>query len=258
MTILAVETATSLQSVALVGTNGLLAAETACQSLSPGSTRRPDRWSIMPAIDRMLRACHIVLRDVDVLAVSIGPGSFTGLRVGLATMKGLAYGADKPLVAVPTLHALAYNVFGLGLPVCTVLDAKRGELFLAVFHARYNSGAHSPLSYMVEPQRLRADTVAHVLSSHLDDRVVIVGDGVALCRSMLSEQLRRRTIFPADIASMPSAISVAYLGKDRFTHGMLAGDGLKPLYLRPPDATPNLPGHAAKSSHLPREPRHDD
>ena len=177
MTILAVETATSLQSVALVGENGLWAAEIVRQSPLSIRIDQPRRWSIMPAIDRLLRACHVALRDIDALAVSIGPGSFTGLRVGLATMKGLAHGADKPLIAVPTLHALAYNVSGLGLPVCTVLDAKRDELFLAVFHAQHDSDAHGPLSYLMEPQRLHVGNVVRALSPHLNHRMIIVGDG---------------------------------------------------------------------------------
>ncbi len=242
MTILAVETATSLQSVAVVGENGLCATETVKQTrYSATSIDRSHRWSIMPAIDRLLNALNVTLRDIDGLAVSIGPGSFTGLRVGLATMKGLAHGANKPLVAVPTLQALAFNASGLGLPIATLLDAKRGELFLALFHTQQDSDAHDSLVCVMKPQRLPIENVVDTLSSQVQGTVIVLGDGVSLCRQMLLERFGQRALFPAEIACLPSAISVAHVGKERLARGMLAAEDLTPIYLRPPDAKPNLP-----------------
>ena len=244
MTILAVETATSFQSVAVVGEDGLCATERVKQTrYSATSQDRSHRWSIMPAIDRLLNALNVTLRDIDALAVSIGPGSFTGLRVGLATMKGLAHGANKPLVAVPTLQALAFNASGLGLPICTLLDAKRGELFLAVFHA-----PHDSLVCAMEPQRLPIENVVDTLSLHVHGTVIVLGDGVPLCRQMLSERFGQQAVFPSEIACLPSAISVAHVGKERLARGMLAGADLTPIYLRPPDATANLPHRAVRPS----------
>ena len=246
MTILAVETATSLQSVAVVGENGLCATETVKQTrYSATSTDRSHRWSIMPAIDRLLNALNVTLRDIDGLAVSIGPGSFTGLRVGLATMKGLAHGANKPLVAVPTLQALAFNASGLGFPIATLLDAKRGELFLALFHTQQDS-----LVCAMEPQRLPIKNIVDTLSSQVQGTVIVLGDGVSLCRQMLLERFGQRALFPAETACLPSAISVAHVGKERLARGMLASEDLTPIYLRPPDAKPNLP-HLTVGPHTP-------
>ncbi len=249
MTILAVETATSFQSVAVVGEHGLCAAETVKQTrYSATSQDRSHRWSIMPAIDRLLNALNVTLRDIDGLAVSIGPGSFTGLRVGLATMKGLAHGADKPLVAVPTLEALAFNASGLGSPIATLLDAKRGELVLAVFHTQLDSVAHDSLVCVMEPQRLPIENIVATLSSHVHGTVIVVGDGVSLCRQMLSERFGQQAVFPSEIACLPSAISVAHVGKERLARGMLASEDLAPIYLRPPDARANLPHRAVEPS----------
>tara|TARA_B100000315_G_C14555505_1_gene577929 strand:- start:870 stop:1640 length:771 start_codon:yes stop_codon:yes gene_type:complete len=249
MTILSVETATSVQSVAVVGENGLCATEAVTQPRSLATAMdRSRRWSIMPAIDRLLNAIDMTLSDIDGFAVSIGPGSFTGLRVGLATMKGLAYGANKPLIAVPTLHALAVNVAGIGLPICTVLDAKRGELFVAIWHTQQSSDEYESLVCVMEPLRLPIEHIGESLSSHMQDTVIVVGDGVSLCRQMISEQFGKRVVFPAAIACFPSAMSVAYVGKERLARGMLADGELAPIYLRPPDAKPNLPHRAVESS----------
>ena len=246
--ILAVETATSVQSVAVVGENGLCATEAVKQTRSLATaTDRSHRWSIMPAIDRLLNALNVTLCDIDGFVVSIGPGSFTGLRVGLATMKGLAYGTNKPLVAVPTLHALAFNVAGLGFPICTALDAKRGELFLAVWHTQQASDAHDSLTCVMDPQRLSIENAVDALSAHVQGTVIVVGDGVSLCRQMLSGRFGNRAVFPTGIACVPSALSVAHVGKERLARGMLAGEKLTPIYLRPPDAKPNLPYRAVGS-----------
>ncbi len=252
MTILAVETATSLQSVAVIGKDGLCATETVKQiQYSAPSQDRSHRWSIMPAIDRLLNALNMTLRDIDGFAVSIGPGSFTGLRVGLATMKGLAYGTHKPLLAVPTLQALACNALGLGLPIVTLLNANRGELFLAVFHTVRDSDAHDFISCVMEPQRLPIEHVVDTLSSQVHGSVIVLGDGISLCRQMLSERLGQQAIFLSTMACLPSAISVAHVGKELLARGMLAGEDLTPIYLRPPDAKPNLPHRAIQPRTLP-------
>ena len=241
MTILAVETATSLQSVAVVGENGFCAAETMTQTRATIRTRDHFQpWSIMPAIDRLLNALNITLRDIDGFAVSIGPGSFTGLRVGVATVQGLAHGTGKPLVAVPTLQALAINGVGLGAPICTLLDARRGELFLALFHEHNHPELQPALSEILQPRRIPVDQALGYLNPYAHKNVIFVGDGVTLCRSMLAEKFGARALFAPQIARYPSAISVAHIGKIRVAHGMLDNEHIVPIYLRPPDAKPNV------------------
>jgi tRNA threonylcarbamoyladenosine biosynthesis protein TsaB len=94
---------------------------------------RPPSERLLPALDALLRAEGLSLPAVEAFAVSIGPGSFTGLRVGIATLKGLAFGSGRPVAAVPTLAALALPALDGRSPVAAILDARRGEVYAAVF-----------------------------------------------------------------------------------------------------------------------------
>jgi tRNA threonylcarbamoyladenosine biosynthesis protein TsaB len=124
--ILALETATTFASVALLRRGALLAELT-----STGS--RPHSERLLPGVDRVLAAAGVTLAEVGAFAVSIGPGSFTGLRVGVATVKGLAFGDERPVVPVPTLAALAASAAASAEPVLSCLDARRGEVYAAAW-----------------------------------------------------------------------------------------------------------------------------
>ena len=120
MKLLAVETATRCQSVAIVEDHQVLAEESHPECASHASV-------LIPTIDRLLQSLGLSVPKLDGLAVSVGPGSFTGLRVGLSTMMGFRLATQLPLVTVPTLEAMAWNVKGEGRPVCPILKASRGE-----------------------------------------------------------------------------------------------------------------------------------
>ena len=124
--ILALETATPFASVALLRRGALLAEFTTTGA-------RPHSERLLPAVDHVLAAAGVGLAEVGAFAVSIGPGSFTGLRVGVATLKGLAFGDARPVAAVPTLAALAASAAGSAEPVLACLDARRGEVYAAVW-----------------------------------------------------------------------------------------------------------------------------
>ncbi len=127
--LLAVESATRVAGVAVLRGGELLAAT----ALAP---ERPVSETLLPAILEVLARAAVPLEGLGALAVSIGPGSFTGLRVGLATVKGLAFEPPLPVVAVPTLEALAWAVAPPEAVVAAVLDAQRGEVYGAVFRLR--------------------------------------------------------------------------------------------------------------------------
>jgi tRNA threonylcarbamoyladenosine biosynthesis protein TsaB len=128
--ILAVETATSAVSVAL------LRGETLLDEWTSDAARAPSEL-LLPGIDAVLARAGAELAAIDAFAVSVGPGSFTGLRVGIATVKGLAFASGRPVAAVPTLAALAHAGVSAagGAPVLALLDARRGELYAAVYGA---------------------------------------------------------------------------------------------------------------------------
>jgi tRNA threonylcarbamoyladenosine biosynthesis protein TsaB len=164
--LLAVETATAAPSVALWRGDALLGERAA----------DPDRATaegLLPALDALLAGARVALAAVEGFAVSIGPGSFTGLRIGVATVKGLAFGTARPVLAVPTLAAIAAHASGPA-PVAAVLDARRGEVYAAGFSAGRAAGW---LPEAVIP--------IAVLASHLPAGCRVVGDGAALCAEAL-------------------------------------------------------------------------
>src|ERR1700690_1829481 len=127
MKILSVETSTMLGGVAVMDSQAGLIAEIKLNVKTTHSER------LMTAISQVLSQSGIDLRGIDAFAVASGPGSFTGLRIGLSTVKGLSYATGKPVVTVPTLEAFAWNFPYSMYPVCLMLDARRGEVYSALF-----------------------------------------------------------------------------------------------------------------------------
>lgn len=90
--------------------------------------------TLLPMIDEMVKLVGIDLNTIDAIAVSGGPGSYTGLRIGSATAKGLGLALEKPLVHVPTMDAMAYNLYGTSALICPVMDARRGQVYTGLYH----------------------------------------------------------------------------------------------------------------------------
>jgi tRNA threonylcarbamoyladenosine biosynthesis protein TsaB len=201
--LLAVETASRRASAALLRGAELLAEERAAAGRSGAE-------SLLPCIDRVLAAARLELSALSGFAVSIGPGSFTGLRVGLATVKGLAFGSDRPVAAVPTLAALARGAPPSADPVVALLDAQRGELYAAVFPpgAPGAPGAAEPVEAVYTPE---------ALAERLPERCLLVGEGVALCGDRLRE-LRGPGVALGP-SSDPRAADVGWLGQQQLDAG---------------------------------------
>jgi tRNA threonylcarbamoyladenosine biosynthesis protein TsaB len=132
--LLSIESATRVMSVAL------LQGETLLAEISTFDERVHSE-RLLPAVDQLLRIADLSLDQVEAFAVSIGPGSFTGLRIGLATLKGLAFGTDRPAVAVPTLAALTVAAAGAAGPVAALLDARREEVYASCLAGAGDIGA---------------------------------------------------------------------------------------------------------------------
>jgi tRNA threonylcarbamoyladenosine biosynthesis protein TsaB len=145
-----------------------------------GASGRSAAESLMPAVDAVLRRAALSLDKIDGFAVSIGPGSFTGLRVGLATVKGLAFGGARPVLPVSTLAALAAAVPDSGLPVVPVLDARRGEFYAAVY---------VPGRLLAEPILAEGVYTPGDLIEALPPLCVLVGEGVPLCGDEIARGL---------------------------------------------------------------------
>ena len=177
---------------------------------------------LLPLLENALKQYGANISDVDLFAVSAGPGSFTGVRIGAATVKGLAFAENKPCVGVSPLEAMARTV-GRGY-VCPVMDARRDQFYTALF----KDGVR-----VREDAALTVDEIKAILKDLPE--VVICGDGrdkfLALCGDM-------NNLFPAsDAMTDQNALSVALCGFDLFEKGLaVSPESLQPVYLRMPQA----------------------
>jgi tRNA threonylcarbamoyladenosine biosynthesis protein TsaB len=214
MRVLAVDTSTMAGGVAL-----LEAGRVVGESVLDVRTTHSER--LMVAIDRVFGDAGWDVHRLEGLAVAVGPGSFTGLRIGLAAVKGLALALGCPVAAVPTLDAMAAALPWASLPVCPVLDARKGEVYTSLY--RWDGGE----------MRRAWDYLAlapEALAARLTEPVIGLGDGAALIRSAwitLAPPTRRG----------PSVAVVGWLGEQRLRRGeTVAPAALVPMYLRPSEA----------------------
>ena len=184
-------------------------------------------------VARVLADAGLGLQALDALAVSIGPGSFTGLRIGLGYAKGVAFARHVPLVAVPTLEALAWVAEAApGERICAALDARKGEVYAALFAAT-----------AAGPRRLTPDLAVRPaeLAARLEPPCVLVGDAGTVYGNVL---VGRAAIRPF-ATHHPRGGIVARLGWQRLLAGEVANPGdLEPVYVRPPEA--ELPRPASR------------
>ncbi len=223
--ILAIENTSLCGSVALVCPGACLA-ETTLTSRQTHSKR------LLTTIDRLLRDTGIELAAVDGIGVSLGPGSFTGLRIGLATAKGLAMATGKPLVGVPTLDGLASQLAYQDRIVCPVQDARKQE----VFTARYRPDGRGGIERLTDYQALPPDRLA----AEITEPTVFVGDALALYGTLFADRLGDRAIFAPATLHHPRAAAIGAIAVERFQNGDTIDPArCTPIYVRASDAERN-------------------
>jgi tRNA threonylcarbamoyladenosine biosynthesis protein TsaB len=227
MTVLAIETATAVCAAA-IASGGKLRSEKKLDLPHVHSEK------LIALIEGALDDARVEPQDVDGIAVSIGPGSFTGLRIGLSVAKGLASAWSKPIVAVPTLEALAYSALSLfratgGEFIVPMIDARRNDVYAAVY--RVKNGIPEERS---PSQALPLEEFGDFIRDA--DTVLVVGDGAVKCREFLTKSNSRqdsRVLFPADGKSSCSASTVAFIGEHMLKDGRRADlESLEPLYVK--------------------------
>ena len=183
--------------------------------------------SLMPMIEAALSAAGTELKDLDAIAAVTGPGSFTGVRIGVATAKGLAHGAGIPCIPVDALEALAESAGCYDGAVCPIQDARAGQVYGAVFRNGERLTGDAPMK--LEDYLEQAET--------LDNRFLFVGDGVPVHRRAISASLGEKAVFAPPFRSYlrPSAAGWIALNKGEKTDYL----GLQVTYLRPPNAQKN-------------------
>ena len=195
--ILYIETATNTCSIALAANRQLLA-------MKESNVRNTHAATITRFIDEVAKSSKTLLSEIDAVAVSKGPGSYTGLRIGVATAKGLCYALDKPLIAVPTLQAMAAGIPACPagrrlLVICPMIDARRMEVYYALYDIDGN-----------EIRETRAEVIGENSFSDIlkDHTIIFGGDGSMKCRDLLKHQ--RNAFFLDDFnASAKDMISIA-------------------------------------------------
>ena len=217
--ILAIESATARLCVALLRGESIVR-ELASEDARPPSER------LLPAVDALLRAEGLGLEAIEAFAVSIGPGSFTGLRVGIATVKGLAFGSGRPVAAVPTLAALAHPAQDGSSPVAAILDARRGEVYAALFAPDGGLAlADAVLSPAALAERLPEGTR------------IVVGEGGGFAAEAIARSLRGAVRVLAAPYGAASAGAVGILGARALARGEgRAAADVTPRYVRRAEA----------------------
>lgn len=253
MKVLAIDTSTMLGGVAVMDDLLGLVAEVRFNVKSTHSER------LMTSIEYVLKQSGYTISDMDFFAVAIGPGSFTGLRIGLSTVKGFSYATGKPIVSVPTLEALAHNFPFSQYPVCTMLDARKKEVYAALFKWEGDGFIRLIDEMSIKVNRLMEKINEAFLSGKdtkknknnpllppfskegvgglLDERVVFTGDGTILYRNEIVNLMGERAIFASPEKLVPSPANVAYIGIKKALKGEFSEPiSLVPFYIRRSEA----------------------
>lgn len=229
MNILAIDTSTSLASIA-IAVDEQIAAE------SLVNTNRTLSARLVPEIERLLATAGMEIADIDLFASSIGPGSFTGVRGGVATIQGLALAVGKPCAGFSSLAMLAMNFSLSTTPVCPMLDARKSEAYAALYDCSSPIPSPRIADCVLSPAQL-LDRIA----SMTDQPVIFVGDGAVRYHDQIAERLGGQAIFAPFPLHTPHAANGILLALHAIRNGaLLEPSQLLPVYLRASDAEINL------------------
>ncbi len=212
----------------------------ACYTIDNGLTQSE---LLLPMAEDMLKSLKLGFSDIELLATSVGPGSFTGVRIGVSLVKGLAFGRDIPCVAVSTLEALAENLRGLRGLIVPCMDARRGQVYSATFLSDGKG-----LKRLCEDRAISLAALAEELRPYEGENIYLSGDGYGVAKRALENAGIRLENTP-ELLILENAASVALAAKRKYETGEAVSDiELSPVYLRMPQAErERLEREAAKS-----------
>lgn len=223
MKILALETSAKAVSAAVCENGKILCSGYQDTGLTHSRT-------LMPIVEHILKNTDLSMADLDAIAIAVGPGSFTGIRIGVSAAKGLAFAVDKPAIGVSTLAAMARNVaFADGLVICA-MDARRNQIYNALFEAK-----DGQLTRLTEDRAIALAELAEEIKADPRPKT-IVGDGARLCFDFLQNAGISCRMAPAHLI-MQNAMSVALEAENLAAEEILTNaQDLQPVYLRPAQA----------------------
>lgn len=221
MKILAFDSSGLVASVAIVQDDNLIAEYTT-------NYKKTHSQTLLPMLDEVVRMTETDKKSFDLLAVAAGPGSFTGLRIGSATVKGLALAWNIPVVAVPTLEALAYNAWGSRRIICPIMDARRRQVYTGL----YRFDKDDKMEVLMDQVPMDIDELIKVLGDR-GEEVLFVGDGIDVYADTIRQKMTVPFSFAPAHMNKQRAGSVAVAAKKRYEEGIYtSGDDFAPEYLR--------------------------
>lgn len=198
------------------------------------NTKTTHSQTLMPIVESLLRTAAVDIKDIDVFAVNTGPGSFTGVRIGTASVKGLSMPQDKPCASVSTLEAMAYGLpYDSGI-ACAVMDARCSQVYNALF--RLNG--HEP-ERLTDDRAVSIEELADELAGY-SERIYLAGDGAELCARAFDGRLTNVVLPPQNIRYQHAYGTACAAQRLIRENRLLSSDALMPLYLRLPQAEREL------------------
>lgn len=220
MKILALDSSGLVASVAIVSDDDLIGEYTV-------NYKKTHSQTLLPMLDEVAKMVELDLSTIDVIAVSAGPGSFTGLRIGSATAKGLALALNKEIVSVPTVDALAYNMWGCRDLVCPLMDARRNQAYTGLY--RFSDGK---MDTLIKQCVVQIDEIIDKINKE-GQKAIFLGDGVPVFKEYIRENITVPYDFAPAMCNKQRASAVACLGQILFGEGKaVPAYEHKPEYLR--------------------------
>lgn len=220
MNILAIDSSGLVASVAILR-DGILAGEYTI------NYKKTHSQTLLPMLDEVVKMIDFDLNSLDAIAVAAGPGSFTGLRIGSATAKGLGLALKKPLISVSTIEGLAFNLYRVKGLICPIMDARRNQVYTGIY--RYEE---DELVTVLEPCAIAIDELIEKLQE-LNEKVIFTGDGMPVFETVLKETLGQKCDFAPPHFARQRAGAIACLGAKYLRAGKLeSAEEHKPVYLR--------------------------
>lgn len=227
MKILGIDTSATAASVAIVDENKIIGEFSINTALTHSQT-------LMPMVESLLKNTGVTLTDIDAIAVNAGPGSFTGVRIGVAAVKGMAFSSDIPCLSVSTLHSMAYNLLETDCIVCAVMDARCSQVYNALFKV-----SNGKVTRLIEDRALALQDLKLDLQKY-DEKIILVGDGAVITYEYLKDEYEN-IVLASKNNRIQTASSVAVVGYELFEKGeTMTAAQLMPVYLRLPQAQREL------------------
>lgn len=214
MKIIAIDSSSLVASVAILEDDTLIAEYNV-------NHKKTHSQTLLPMLDELKNMVELDLTTIDAICVSKGPGSFTGLRIGSATAKGLAQGLDIPIIEIGTLEGMACNLYGTDAYVCPMMDARRGQVYAGLYSYASSDNGFKLLSD-IEECAIAADELldqVYKLAVDNDKRVIFLGDGTPVHEELIKAKMADRYIFAPAYMNRQRAAAFGLLAMDRLVRG---------------------------------------